>query len=313
VKPLIRSSVARTLLLLVFFSYGYIASAQTKYHKPIVGSKYSMVPPEGFVPSKKFTGFEDPSVSGFIMVSEVPAAFQEMADGFTEGAMFKKGMKLTNKRDLDFHGGKALYITATQAMNGQSFHKQILIFGDSTKTVMVNGGYPEEMREISKDVERAIMSIWYNEKQNADANGAAAFKIDVGNTGFKYVMNFSGGLMYSLDGKAPAASPPHLLVAGSFTPLNISDRRQFSIDRLKKLPGAATYIIDNVDEITIDSLKGFEITAVGMNKDKKEELLYQVILYGDDKYYYMIVGKAAEDLGTNLQKFKTIARTFRRN
>jgi hypothetical protein len=69
---------------------------------------------------------------------------------------------------------------------------------------------------------------------------------------------------------------------------------------------------DKINEIEIDGISGYEITAEGLEKTNgKKELVYQVMLYIDNGYY-MIIGTAKTDFDTNLELFKKVAKTLKR-
>ena len=121
----------------------------------------------------------------------------------------------------------------------------------------------------------------------------------------------SGSLLYSTDGKIPTEKPT-LIVGNSISKVSSQNQKQYAEERLKKLPRGEFNVIKEINNITIDNLKGYEIIADGKTKDDNSELVYQVMLFNDKGDYYIIVGIAKEEFQKNLDTFKKIAKTFKR-
>jgi len=298
-------------LLVSLLLFGQIAFGQTEKLTKVSGTKCSLIPPSGFVAATTFSGFQNVETGASIMINELPAPYQSLVDGFTAEALKSRGMTLVKKETIDFNGSKATLINLTQPANGMVYIKQMLIFGDSKGTVIVNGIYPEASKEIEAQIRDALFSTVYNISQNDNPLEAATFEINVQDTDFKLIKYMSGSLLYSTDGKIPTEKPT-LIVSNSVSKIPRENQKKYSEERLKKLPGGDLNIIKEIKEITIDNLKGYEIVADGKTKDGKPELVYQVMLFNDKGDYYIIVGQAKEEFQKNLATFKKIAQTFKR-
>jgi hypothetical protein len=297
--------------LLAFLFLGQIAFGQTGKHIKVPGTKCSLIPPSGFVTATSFSGLQNEEKGASIMINELPASYQSLVDGFTAEALQSRGMTLNSKQTIDFNGSKATLINLTQSANGTTYIKQMLIFGDTKGTVLVNGIYPEESKEIEAQVNDALFSTVYNNSQNDNPLEAASFSIDVQDTDFKLIRYISGSLLYSTDGKIPTKKPT-LIVGNSIAKIANQNQKKYSEERLKKLPGGELNVIKEIKEISLDNLKGYEIIATGETKDGKSELVYQVMLFNEKGDYYIIVGQAKEELQKNLTAFKKITQTFKR-
>lgn len=297
--------------LLAFLFLGQIAFGQTKKHIKVSGTKCSLIPPSGFVAATTFSGFQNAETGASIMINELPAPYQSLVDGFTAEALKSRGMTLIKKQTIDFNGSKATLINLTQSANGTTYIKQMLVFGDTKGTVLVNGIYPEASKEIEGQIKVALFSTVYNISQNDNPLEAATFAIDVQDTDFKLIKYMSGSLLYSTDGKMPTEKPT-LIVGNSIAKIPIQNQKKYSEERLKKLPGGELNVIKEIKEISVDNLKGYEIVADGKTKDDKPELVYQVMLFNDKGDYYIIVGQAKEEFQKNLATFKKITQTFKR-
>ena len=295
-----------SLLLIGQFVFG-----QTEKHIKVAGTKCSLIPPEDFVAASSFSGFQNSNTGASIMINELPAPYQTMADGFTADALKTRGMTLLDKQAIDFNNAKATFIKVKQSANGTTYLKQILVFGDTKGTVLVNGIYPEASKDIEDKIKDALLSTVYNAAQSDNALDAATFTIDISNTDFKLIKYISGSLLYSTDGKIPTEKPT-LIVGNSIAKVSSQNQKQYAEERLKKLPRGEFNVIKEIKNITIDNLKGYEIIADGKTKDDKPELVYQVILFNDKGDYYIILGQAKEEFEKNLDTLKKIAKTFKR-
>lgn len=297
--------------LIAFLFLGEIAFGQTEKHIKVSGTKCSLSPPPGFEAATTFSGFQNAETGASIMINELPAPYQSLVDGFTAEALKSRGMTLINKQTIDFNGTTATLIDLTQSVNGVTYLKQMLAFGDATVTVLVNGIYPEDLKDIERQIKYALLSTVYNKSQNDNPLEAAIFTIDIKYTDFKLIKYMSGSLFYSTDGRTPTEKPT-LIVGNSIAKISTQNRKKYSEERLRNLPGGELIIIKEINEITIDNLKGFEIVANGITKEDKDELVYQVMLFNGTNEYYIIVGQSKEDMDKYLDIFKKIAKTFMR-
>ncbi len=297
--------------LVSFLLLGQIVFGQTEKLIKVAGTKYSLIPPGGFVAATTFSGFQNTEAGASIMINELPAPYQSIVDGFTADALKTKGVTLVSKQTIDFNNSKATLIFVTQPANGTTYIKQVLIFGDTKQTVLVNGIYPEASKDIEAKVKDALLSTVYNASQNENPLDAATFTIDITGTDFKLIKYISSSLVYSTDGKIPTEKPT-LIVGNSIAKVPVENQKKYAEERLKKLPGGEHNVVREIKEITIDNLKGFEIIGDGKTKDDKAELIYQVMLFTDEGGYYILVGQAKEEFEKNLETFKKIAKTFKR-
>lgn len=298
-------------LLLAFVFLGQIAFGQTEKLINVPGTKCSLIPPVGFVAATTFSGFQNAETGASIMINELPAPYQSLVDGFTSEALKSRGMTLINKQTIDFNGSKATLIDLTQSANGTTYLKQMLVFGDTNGTVLVNGIYPEASKAIEEKIKDALLSTVYNTSQNDNPLEAATFTIDTKGTDFKLIRYMSGSLLYSTDGKIPTEKPT-LVVGNSIAKVPTQNQKKYSEDRLKKLPRGEFNEIKTINEVIIDNLKGYEIVANGKTKEDKPELVYQVMLFNESGDYYIIVGQSKDEFDKYLEMFKKVTKTFKR-
>jgi hypothetical protein len=297
--------------LLSFLLLAQLAWGQSEKHIQVAGTKCSLIPPVGFVPATSFSGFQQAATGSSIMINELPGPYQSIVDGFTADALQSRGMKLQSKQTIDFNNSKATLLMVTQAANGNSYSKQILIFGDSKNTVLVNGIYPEAAKAMEASMKAALLSTVYSASQNDNPQDAAAFTIDANGTDFKLAKYISGSLIYSTDGKVPTEKAT-FIVGSSVSKIPAPNQKKYAEDRIKKLPRGDQNVIKEMKAISIDRMNGYEIMAEGISKDGKPEFIYQVMIFNEQGDYYIMLGQAREEVEKNVAAFKKMASTFKR-
>lgn len=308
-----------TLLVLLTFSLAHgqreLNNIKTDKHQHVEGSNLFLIPPPGFAEATNFQGFQQESSGASIMVIEIPGPFSESTKGFTEEGLKSQGVVLNKREEVKVNGYQGLFITAEQLAYGVNYAKYILVFGDEQNTFMVNGAYPKKVQELKSDMLESVFSVVYESGLVVDQLSTVPFSIDTRNTKLKFATNMGGSLLYTVDGKAPTeAADKTAFIAGlSISNIQSPDRKLSSLARIKQLPYTGLVIDeDDIDEIEIDGISGYEIHGEGLDKSSgTKELVYQVMLF-DSNGYYIMVGSTKSDFQQNLDMFKQIARTFRR-
>lgn len=299
------------LVSLLIFCSSFLY-AQTGKPVLIPATKCSMVPPQGFVLSNSFSGFQETGSGSSIMISEIPSEYAGIVSGFTADALKSKGMTLVNKADVQIGGTKGVIIKASQSANGINYLKQILIFGAGSNTVLVNAVYKESYKQQEPAIKAALLTTVYDSGQNNDPVAAAPFSVDLTGSGLKPVKFMAGSLIYSADGKIPTDRPTLIVGSTLGQKVAVKDQKEFAEARLKKLPRGESLLIKNEEALSINGMAGYEIESYGLSPANKPALVYQVMLFDENGYYYIMVGQAAEDMIGWLQHFKRSARTFKR-
>lgn len=295
-------------LFFVLFTHQSLAQDQ---RQEVKGTAYSLVPPKGFTPSNMFVGFMNAASGASIMVTEMPAPFSAISAGLNAEGLKTQGMILKDKQAIDFNGGRAIFITATQQAYGTTYHKQMLAFGDDTGSVLINGIYPEAARHLESSIKESLLSIRFDPAKRVDPLTEAGFSVSTNGTPFNFTNAMGGMLLYTVEGKIPTEKPT-FVVSRSISAVSVPNPEQYAIERFKKLPGMASYTIRSSTALTVDGMKGYEIVADGKNSKGKDELAYLVMLFTEDGTYYLMMGLTIEEHDTYLAHFKKITRTFKR-
>ena len=297
----------------IFFYFLIIAKmtfAQDTGQVAVPGTKYSLVPPANFVIASNFGGFQNEATGSSIMITEIPAPYKTMVEGFTVDALKAKGMTLLKKETIKFNASEATLLNVKQPANNIVYLKQILLFGTDSTVVLVNGIYPETSKHIEEEIRKALLSIKFNSKQHNDPLEAVPFTINMTGTGFTLAKYMSGMLIYTVGGEIPTEKP--MIMAGSLVgKVPVLHYKEYAVSRFRKLPGLESAEVTEEKELEIDGLMGYEITAYTGTKENREELSYQEMLFNEEGDYYIIFGKAKEDFQKNLKIFKSVSATFK--
>lgn len=275
----------------------------------IPGTKYQMIAPAGFQLAQSFSGFSNDSLKASIMVSGVPTSLKTIAAGFTKDKLNASGLNLISTDSLILNGFSCHLLNITQQVGEIKYLKKVLLFGDSTKTTIVNGIYPASAAHLGNSIQIAILSIEFNNNLDDDPMHAVNFTIDTVGSSLLLAKYQNGTLLFSKDGKIPTTAPT-LIIGSSFSKQTISDKKQFALDRLKQLPGGLNAKIQSHIPIKQGDLDGFEIISRAKVYDDKEDLLYQCLLFDKKGNYFLVVGLANVEMTKNLQVFQKIARTL---
>ncbi|AMM50011.1 hypothetical protein TH61_00810 [Rufibacter sp. DG15C] len=307
-KEKVRLRFILPLLLISVVSLGQKASSIA-----VPGTKVSLIPPNGFIQAVNFSGFQNEEIGASIIVIEFPVSTREILNSFTPEVLAKQGMKFSKKEEIQHQNAPALLLYVTQEVYGKTYQKQVLVFGDSTKSVMVNGLYPIDYPSIGSEIHKSLLSSSLNKNQNENFEEAAKFRIDTKGTDFKVASFLAGGLTYTKDGKLPTSSPDDasIMIINSFGKNIIGDKKEYSIKKLKSLPEHTTVHTDKISPVTIDGMEGYEIITDRIDKSSKKEIIYFVMLFEGTGEYYIIHASAIDNYKLNLDDFKKIAKTFK--
>lgn len=299
---------------LVIYGQETISNKLTTEHVSIAGTKVSLIPPAGFDKSVNFTGFQQNNNSSSIMIVEIPGPFSEIIKGFTKSGLKTQGVDLIDKRDLKIDNFPAVFIEAEQAANGILFTKYILTFGTDSNTTMINGMFPKELSEpMSAEILESILSVVYESNKDVYPFDEIEFKVDIENTKLKYANVIANAALYTVDGKVPTESDDKTFysIARSLGEIEIIDKKQYAIDRFKKIASVTDINPEKITDIEINGFSGYEIIAQGTNnKTGSAEQIYFVMLFNHN-LYYLLIGVAEDNFENNIELFNKVTNTFR--
>jgi len=279
--------------------------------------------PMGFIPARQFEGFQNEASQASVMVSMLPGPFDESVSGFTPQNLKSRQMTLRKSHVLTHEGKSARLLNLTQTAFGTEFEKWILVFGDEHQTRILTATFPVAERDQFSDLLKAtVLSARF---ENAASSDSAPHKVEdkespllfVTAAGrLKRVNNFSPGKaqMFTADGRMPVPSPkdPMFIIAPSLGIPPITHQRQYAEQRLRQTAETKNIRIQFTEQFTVDGLSGYESIAHGEDDDSGIAILiYQVMLFDKDGYILM-QGLADRSSSADLEAFKEMARSLKR-
>lgn len=273
-----------------------------------------MIPPAGFEPSPNFQGFHHPSnPSSMIMLMEIPGPFEEISKGFNSEMLRARGMELKEKNQIRLEEMDGYLIQLNQPANGMVFSKHILVYGNDSSTVLINGVYHQNDLDLGAQIKKSLLSLYRDQTIAADPRAALEYSIDESSSNLQLNSVMGKAMIFNRDKNLPTQSPDKatLITDQSFATLEISDRKAFCINRLTQYPD--DFIWEERKEILplqIDGLSGYGLHALSSEKDG--DAAYQVILFEDEGGYYIFLGTYAPAYPKALADIQQAISTFRR-
>lgn len=304
--------------LLVFISLIVIGQKKienklTDAHQNIKGTKISLVPPNGFTESLNFLGLQQAESGSSIILLDFPGPYAEISKGLTKESMLSKGIEAKKIENLMINSLPALFVTGTQKAYGNLYTKYILVFGTNNETIMIHGVHPLSLKKIGKEIEKSLLTVYYEADKKLNPFEVLDYTIDVSDTKLKFANSMSNAIVFSVDGQMPTGSndKTNLIVTKSFSEINTEDKKLFCLNRLKQLPIEITNIA-YTKAISIDGIWGYEIYAKGKNnKTAETENIYQVILFSNN-LYYILLGTTNNETDDSIEEIKNAILTFKR-
>ena len=279
----------------------------------VSGTKISLIPPPGFTKARNFIGLQQDESGSTIMIMDIPGPFSEVSKGLTKANFLSKGVEIKSIEEFTLNDKKGLLLTGEQNAYGKIFTKYIFTFGTEKETIMINGAFPNNLLEIGKEIKTSILSTFYDENKKINPFENLDFEVSTIGTSLIFASSLANMLTYNSDGLTPTKSinSTSLIVGKAISNIDIEDKKLYALERFKKMPFEIEKI-ESTNEINVDGISGYEITAIA--KDKKtgfEEKVYQVMLFSDN-LYYILLGKTNNDYEKNLIEIKKVIKTFKR-
>ena len=292
-----------------------LSFAQPK-HVKVTGTKVRLVPPIGLKPSERFPGFWDEETNSSIVITEMPAPYSEIANGFTKEALATKGISLLSKKEISLNGRPGILLHAGQEARSIAFLKWMVITGNEKETVLVTATFPEEMKaQLSSAMEQSALSVLWDAEAKVDPLAGLIFTFN-DDPSLKFARRVSNGVMLTKDGALPGkpSNDPFFIIGPSISRVEISEIGQFAERRLMQIEKATGIIIKKRSDVTIAGLPGMEIVAEARWNDLPDApmIIYQVLLLDGENYFIMQGFASRGEQEKYLAVFTRIAQSFRK-
>ncbi len=281
---------------------------------PVRGTRVSLVPPEGFTEATRFSGFQRDETGSSIMVTELNAGLDTLAQAFEAGPMASKGMKLLGKESVPIEGGKAVLVHLEQESAGTTFRKWMLALGDEKSTALITATFRQELEEReSAPLKAAVLTARRN--LTAEAPPVEPVFTLQQTPGLSRAHQVQNAVLYTADGKLEGHAPgePLLVVAPSLGNPGALDVKAFSEKRIQLTAGVKDVVVESGAPVEVDGMKGYELLARARDEKAGTALVLHQVLLREEGGYFILQGRVGEAHRKEyLPHFQTAARSLQR-
>lgn len=294
------------LLALLLFG----CAKENKGYVNIVGTRLSIIPPEGFKQADNFTGLKKNDVVGIQVMDIVGGNYDSGEKTFAKEAFEQKGMKMLKFEDLKIDGFKAKFM---HAKNPDGAESMMLLFGDSTFVATVMTVFPGIMSlALSDDIEQSLKGIRYDKKRKVDPLARAFFKTEANTSKFKFAKTGGNIFMYSENGVALDSYEGHPMALISPMPFDKSMTKEAVFENLLGGLQQNGIVIEKMDGVSKTPINGYDAMQAVFyfnHKGKDKMGMVAVLINGDKTLAFH--GSADSDFAGNLAEFNKLLRSLR--
>lgn len=314
-----------SIILILFFSLSISLIAQTSIkitnkehaeYKRIPGTQLKIVPPENYISSDRFNGYENKLAGSSIMVFKAPGSVRENFLAFKQNKDITKGMVVSKEELYKINGFDAMLQYGAQFSYGKAYFRYVFVIGDYKNTYVLNASWlkDKDSKKEGERIKNSLLSIIYFPKDSTLISDAFDYTVDNSICDLKPGNFLMNSLVFTDDGQIPSKTEAKsaFMVNKSTIPVG-QDHEKYILNILKSYPIEYS---DKQDieplKVKINGLDGFEIFAIGNNnKLKKSELLYIVVLF-DGTTVYQMTGTTLKYYEERLECFKKMSRSFKK-
>ncbi len=293
------------------FGQEKIENTITDAHVNIPSSKVSLIPPAGYTKSTLISGFQNLATGSSIVFIDLPAPYSKIAPAFNRENLISKGIEFLSKEEYIINGLPAILINAQQSISGSMYSKKLLILGNETESIMIQGVCNNLNKAEIETIKTTLLAIVYDAEKEINPFDNIGYTLDVSAANLQFANSMMSGfsMTYTTDGKEPTASEDKttLIVTKSVSKLPVEDKKGFALKNFKNYP-LGLEEIESINEIMIDGIPGYEIFAKCLNNEELSRV-YHVILFGD-QINYLFMGQTFEK--KKIKKLKSAISTFSR-
>jgi hypothetical protein len=289
-----------------------IVIEETNKHVIVTGTHLKIVPPPDFERGQNFYGFQQQATNSTIIVFEVKNEFSKQTAGFTEAHLRQAGFKVNEVNRFKLNEDSAVYVSALQEWEGNMFNKEILAIGNSSRTVVINAACLAQHPEMVRTLKEALYTSFIDDEPIQSAIDLVDFTLNPSGTGLNLYTPGSEGLNALVYNNPQLPGNPLLVATKSLITIQ-QDHKSFAKESISRL-GVITPVRTTLfEEITINGLAGYQTLTEGKDKNGNNALLYHVLLFTPDNYYYSLAGRTiSEKPKEDIERFKLLIKTFQR-
>ncbi len=307
--------LASVAIALCAFTLASFESVQTeKKLRPIAGSNVSLVFPPDFVQMEKQATLTHSETGSAITVLELKFSIEDLSKGMTRESLAKRGMVLVSNTERQVNGRLAYDILVTQHAQGVEFHKHILIFGDDKNSVMLTGVVLDQFVEKTLPVvhEAMLSATWIPPGKQELWDG---LDFRVSSTNSMKITQRSGPIVELARDQATDQPDSHqpLIHVGKSSYLRPMD----DLESISRFKASTNGILKELTELSsrstsLGGARAHEFVADAIHRNWEAPCrLYQVIIPGENCFYFLQGVAAREGWNESLKEFREVVATFK--
>jgi len=308
--------IAIILLVSLLVGPNTVSQTNPSEHIAVKGTRISLIPPTGFIPSVQQPGFWQEATGSLILVAEFPSSFAEMAAGFSNVTeLEKRGMTVLKHHEVSVDKQKGLLVHLEQKALGTQYRKWILVLGDQNESLIITATFPKELESnLSEKMKTTVLTAkWDKEKNVAPTEGLNFTFIEKGE--LKLAKRIANTVIFTKSGGFPSKDidEPLFIIGQALSKVEVDNNEEFAKSRLSQTATITDIQIEQLMPVTIDDLKGYEITARGKDRESSQSMaIYQIVLFENQSYYIMQGLVSSKNRQSYLATFKAMSESFKR-
>ncbi|WP_445722622.1 hypothetical protein [Flavobacterium sp.] len=274
----------------------------------IPGTRLLIIPPKGFVISKKITGLE--KENAIIQVMDlIGGNYYKNSATFTKSKFENKGIKVIEFKEIKIAGFKAKYAhieggDGTQAIN--------LVFGDTSFSTVILAPLGSSNIGLASEIKNAILKVKYDKTITIDPLASSFFKINSNDSKFKFAKSTANLFIYSENGivKDPYKDEPMVII--TTLPKDGTTSKEMMIKSMIDGLVQNGFSIKEEKKPIIGKINGFESIEVEYIAEQKgkTKLIYLTVISNTDTSI-AFYGITESDFENNLEEFIKLSHSLR--
>jgi hypothetical protein len=304
------------IILVAMFAGCSQSREPAKQSKGVAGSRVRLTPPDEFLPSPRFPGYEQEATGSSIMITEMPGPYSQMSVALsTPSEAAKKGMTLLKKQEVMVNGQSGLLLHFKQTASDIEFLKWLVIFGTENEVVIVTATFPTTFENELSEIMRAsiLTTRWDKEKSVSPEEGANFSLSEKGE--MRLAQRMGNQLLYTKGAIFPSTDVDEpIFVAGqAMSNVRIDDPEYYAKLRIQSTTSVTNIEIESGSKVVVDNLEGYEIVANARDaKSGQPMVVYQTMLFEGQGYFLMQGLAGSQHKETYLPVFKQMSESFKR-
>ncbi len=279
------------------------------------GSRLAIVPPEGFVPSEYFAGFENPELGASILFGEMPpVAYAQLRSGFSPEALAARGLTMQSFEELDGTPFQGILITAEQTAADVLYRKWVVVIADPDLTGIVTFTVPEAaIEQLGEATIRASALSLRTVKASVDPVEALSFR-PIETERFRIANAQAGNTVLYTETPAPKEGEKVIFViSASFQHMPTASLWDYSDALINSIEAVEVVETEQDKLIKVDDLSGYETVSRCQYRDSGQPCaLFHIVALDEQRYFRFLGIVPGEDIGSYLSEFRTLTAGFKR-